>query len=104
MQPIRDVLTHGEMRKQRSRLVNEANAAILRWHLSMPRRHLTIAYRHRAFIGFLEPGDNPEEGRLTRAAWSKEGADLSGLDVERDSIEHGSGTPRISLAHGFQSQ
>ena len=79
----RDVLAHGHVLERRVVLEDEADVALLR----RERRRVLAGEEDLAGVGRLEPGDDPEQRRLARAARPEERRERARLDVERDVVE-----------------
>ena len=64
-------------------LEDEPDAAIL----GTRARHVVAGDPHYAVVGLLEPGDDPQQGRLPRAAWPEQRGQPAFGHLERDVLE-----------------
>ena len=78
-----DVVADGHVLEGRVVLEDEADVALLRPH---PGRVDAVDH-DRARVGLLQPGDDPEQRRLARAARPEQRGQRAALDLERDVVE-----------------
>ena len=85
-QPEGDVLAHGHVRERRVVLEHEPDATLLR-----PARAVTSSpsISTGPGVGRLEPGDDPQQRRLARAARAQQRRQRPLGDLERDVVERG---------------
>ena len=83
LQPERDVVPDRHVLEGGVVLEHEADVSLLR----RERSRVLAGEQDLALIGGLEPGDDPEQRRLSRAARAEERGQRARLDVERDVVE-----------------
>ena len=83
LQPEGDVVAHRHVLEGRVVLEDETDVALLRRHGG----RVLAAEEDRALVGGLESGDDPQEGRLARAARPEEGRERARLGIEGDVVE-----------------
>ena len=83
LEPEGDVLPHRHVLEGGVVLEDEADVSLLR----RERGRVLSREQDLALIGGLEPGDDPEQRRLARAARAEERGQRARLDVERDVVE-----------------
>ena len=84
-----DIVVHGEVGEERVVLEHDADAARLGRHEAPGARHHLAAEAHRAGVGGLEAGDEPEGGGLPAAGGAEQGDDLALLDREGQAVHRG---------------
>src|SRR4029079_10739688 len=83
LQAERDVVVDGQGLKGRVVLEDEADAAVLRWAT----RHVDTVDHDAPGVGALEPGDDPQQGRLAAAAGAEERGERALGHLHRDVVE-----------------
>ena len=83
LQPERDVLAHGHVLERGVVLEHEADPAPLRRDVG----RVGAVDLDLAAVGLLEPGDDPQQRRLARAARPEQRGQRAVGDLERDALE-----------------
>ena len=82
-QPERDVVAHGHVLEGGVVLEDEADVPLLR----RERGRVLAGDQDLALVRPLEPGDDPEQGRLAGAARPEQRGERAAFDLERDVVE-----------------
>src|SRR4029077_18596451 len=83
LEPEREVLVHGHVRVERVVLEDHRDIAIAWRHVV----HDPAPDRDRAPRGLLQPGDEPQRGRLAAAGGTDEDQELAVADLEREIVQ-----------------
>ena len=98
LQAERDVVAHGEMRKQRVVLEHHVDRPLVRRHL----RDVLAVEQDAALIRRLEAGQHAQQRGLAAAARAQQREELAGADVERQAIHRAKAAE--SLGHALDAQ
>ena len=82
-----DVLADAQVREQRVALRHEADVPVLGLHPVPRAGDGPLVDADRPGVGALEPGDEPQQRRLARAAGAQQREQLAALHVEGDVVD-----------------
>ena len=96
LEAVGDVLRHVEMAEQRVVLEHEADAAVAH----RQRRGVLVVEQDAAGRRRLQPGDQPQEGRLARARGAEQGHEFAGLHLKVEVAQRRGAVERLGKPLG----